>query len=585
MKRHAALLLALALLASSEAAPREPYPNRWVRISASLRDDGDVERVRRIVETASQHGLNGVALSAGLDQLDLKGPDYMTRLAQVREICKKAGMEIIPSFMSAGYGGSVLSHDRNLAEGLPVRDALFVVSGGAARRAVVSTNPLGEQVAAQAPRMARLAPDPAVAIDNGGFETLRDGELAGFRRSAPAGAGIAADSAVFRSGKSSVRFDGFSAASREFLRLAQVVAVHPYRQYRLSCWIRSEAMGAADPFGSGNFQLEVLGGDERRPLQYENPRVPAGAEWRKAAVVFNSWGYDRVEIAPKVRGAAGGKFWLDDLQLEEIGLVNVLRRPGTPLVVRGDSGAVYTEGSDYSAVADPQLGSRSDHDGPAIEVLRSGRIKEGERLRVSYYHSASIYNGQVPVCMSEPKLYEIWRNQARLVHQALEPRKYLLNMDEIRVAGSCEACKKRNLSLAEILGDCLTRQYEMLREAAKAEVWVWSDMLDPSHNANAERKYYYLAVGNYAGSWTRVPKELGIVCWYYEKRAASLRHFSSLGFRTVAGAYYDGDTLDNPKGWLEALAATPGSAGILYTTWLNKYELLGPFGDLVSQNR
>jgi hypothetical protein len=185
--------------------------------------------------------------------------------------------------------------------------------------------------------------------------------------------------------------------------------------------------------------------------------------------------------------------------------------------------------------------------------------------------------------MSEPKLYEIWRTQARLIHQALAPNKYLLNMDEVRVGGSCEACRKRGFTLGEILGDCITRQYRMLREEnPKAEVFVWSDMLDPNHNANPGRKYYYLAEGSYAGSWNHVPKELGIVCWYYEKRSESLRHFSSFGFRTVAGAYYDADTLDNPKGWLEALAATPGASGILYTTWLNKYELLPAFGDLVS---
>ena len=75
------------------------------------------------------------------------------------------------------------------------------------------------------------------------------------------------------------------------------------------------------------------------------------------------------------------------------------------------------------------------------------------------------------------------------------------------------------------------------------------------------------------------------MCWYYAKRAESLAHFSGLGFRTLAGAYYDGDTLDNPRGWLEALDGTPGAAGIMYTTWQNKYGLLAEFGDLVSLPR
>jgi hypothetical protein len=30
------------------------------------------------------------------------------------------------------------------------------------------------------------------------------------------------------------------------------------------------------------------------------------------------------------------------------------------------------------------------------------------------------------------------------------------------------------------------------------------------------------------------------MCWYYAQRRASLKHFSELGFRTMAGAYYVG---------------------------------------------
>ena len=87
---------------------------------------------------------------------------------------------------------------------------------------------------------------------------------------------------------------------------------------------------------------------------------------------------------------------------------------------------------------------------------------------------------------------------------------------------------------------------------------IWSDMLDPNHNAHGN---YYLVEGDYTGSWQYVPKDLTIVCWYYEKRKESLAFFSSHGFRTLAGAYYDGDTLDNPRGWLEVLDKTPEAVG------------------------
>jgi hypothetical protein len=74
-------------------------------------------------------------------------------------------------------------------------------------------------------------------------------------------------------------------------------------------------------------------------------------------------------------------------------------------------------------------------------------------------------------------------------------------------------------------------------------------MLDPNHNAHAD---YYLVDGDFTGSWNWMPKDLVIVCWYYQKRNESLKFFSSLGFPPScfrkkaggAGAYYDGDTLD-----------------------------------------
>ena len=118
----------------------------------------------------------------------------------------------------------------------------------------------------------------------------------------------------------------------------------------------------------------------------------------------------------------------------------------------------------------------------------------------------------------------------------------------------------------------------------EAEVIVWSDMLDPNHNAGArEGRYYYMVDGSFEGSWKHVPKPLVIACWWYKMRDKSLAFFSRRGFQTIGASYYDANDLRNPKGWLVSLDATPGAIGIMYTTWLNKYKLLAAFGDLVSR--
>jgi hypothetical protein len=543
----------LSLIFGILQATAAEYPCRWVYVSKGLHKEQDVADIRGIVKTASEHGLNGMVLSGGLEHLDRQPAEYFRRLDTVKRACAERQLEIIPIVFSAGYGGSILGYDRNLAEGLLVKDTRFVVEG----------------------KEARFKTDFPVEIANGGFEDHAGDRVRGCRFHDQPGKVSFVDTQVVKEGKASLRFENFGQFPHGHARVMFEVPVRPHRCYRITAWLKTENLQP-----TGGFQIQVLAGE--RALAPVAMRVDPTSDWRPLVIGFNSMEYDKVRIYAGVWGGEQGRFWLDDLRIEETGLVNVLRRPGTPLTVRDESsGTVYEEGRDFAPVADPKLNFRFDHPAPVIQLLPGSRIRDGQSLRVSYYHGMSIHDGQVTICMSEPKVYEIWRKQAELIQKHLAPKRWLLSMDEIRAGGSCEACKARKMSMAQILGDCLTRQFEMIRRVnPEAEVFVWSDMLDPNHNAHGN---YYLVEGDYTGSWNYVPKDLRIVCWYYQKRNESLAHFSGLGFKTLAGAYYDADTLENPKGWLEALDRTPGTVGIMYTTWQNKYELLGPFGDLVTK--
>ena len=120
MTRVLTYLVFAALVAGFvPASQAKAYPCRWVYVSRSLQSDKDVSDIERIVQTTSEHGLDGMVLSAGLDRLDRQPPEYLERLRKVREICEKAHVEIIPGIFSVGYGGSVLAYNRNLAAGIP----------------------------------------------------------------------------------------------------------------------------------------------------------------------------------------------------------------------------------------------------------------------------------------------------------------------------------------------------------------------------------------------------------------------------------------------------------------------------------
>lgn len=182
--------------------------------------------------------------------------------------------------------------------------------------------------------------------------------------------------------------------------------------------------------------------------------------------------------------------------------------------------------------------------------------------------------------MSNTKLYDYWETQIKQLHHILKFKRILLSMDEIRNGGGCQSCQQRGLSMAEILGDCVTHLHTMCKAIdPNIEVIIWSDMLDPAHNA---RDNYYGVVGDFTGSWNHVPGDLTIMCWHHGIRDDSLAFFSGLDFRTFGAAYYDADDLSNPREWLTSLKRTPGAEGIMYTSWRRKYELLAPFGDLVS---
>ncbi|OHB60535.1 MAG: hypothetical protein A2167_06280 [Planctomycetes bacterium RBG_13_46_10] len=544
-----------AILAKNWLKHGKVYPYRWVFVSNMLGSANHLEQLINIIETASKHGLNGIVLDCGIDKLDLRPvdyiPTYMRRFEKVKQTCRQYDMEIIPIGFGVGYGGDVLAYDKNLATGIPVKDALFVVEN----------------------YEAHLVPDPPVQIINGGFEEYEGNRFSGYEFHDKPGEISFVDTTVFRNGKASIRFENFNGSSA---RVMQQVHVQPYRCYKLSCWIKTDGFRPEK-----GFNMIVLASDEGVLASWKFS-VPSTADWRKLTMGFNSLNYNLVRVYLGTWTGEAGKLWIDDLSIDEVGLLNVLRRPGTPVTVRGeDTGTIYEEGQDFAYIEDPVLDFKFDRDPPSIRILQegTGKIHNGERLRVSYYHGTAIGDAQVTICMSEPKVYDIWKKQFKLVHDYLAPNKYFLSMDEIRAGGSCEACKKRGLIMAKILGDCITRQVQLIRENnPNAEVFIWSDMLDPNHNAHDN---YYLVEGDFTGSWKYVPADLVVVCWDYEKRSESLNFFSNHGFRTLAGAYYDDDTLDNPRGWLEALEHTQGACGIMYTTWRNKYELLADFGDLV----
>src|ERR1017187_8321647 len=135
------------------------YADRFVWVFGwSLGHESDVTNVTRVLDSAAQHGLDGAVVSFGLDTLCKHDADYFRRLSAVQQACEKDHLELIPAVFSIGYGGGILSHNPQLAEGLPVVDAPFVVAGGEAK----------------------FLPDATARLANGGFENFSGNKFSSF---------------------------------------------------------------------------------------------------------------------------------------------------------------------------------------------------------------------------------------------------------------------------------------------------------------------------------------------------------------------------------------------------------------------
>ncbi|MGC9004021.1 MAG: carbohydrate binding domain-containing protein [bacterium] len=521
----------------------------WI-FGFDFQKEEEIQKIKDILNVAKESGYNGVVFSAGLDMLCKQNETYFKNLKEFRDYCKKLNLELIPAVFSIGYGGGILAHNRNLAEGLPVVDALFIVKGNEAI----------------------FTPDSEVKILNGGFEEFSGNTFKHFNFHDQPGEVSFVDTQVKRSGNASIRFENFTANPYGHGRVMQEISLKPYRCYRMSLWVKTENLHP-----QGCFNLLVLADD--RDLAPRTFNIPATSDWTKVTMVFNSLKYNKVRVYAGVWGAKSGKFWLDDWTIEEIGPLNVLRRPGTPVVVRDEkSGEVYEEGKDYQPLIDPNFSFWNwDRPSLTLKILPGGRIKDGQRLRVSWYHPMVIYEWQVTVCMAEPEVYEIFDHEAKLLWENLRYNKVLLSHDEIRMGGTCLACKGKDM--AKLLGESVTKTVNILRKYnPKAEIYIWSDMFDPYHNA---RKDYYLVEGDFTGSWKYIPKDLIIAVWGGGPREKSLEFFSQQGFKTLIACYYDAPNLDYVKGWLELSRKYKNITGFMYTTWDRKYELVKDFAELL----
>jgi hypothetical protein len=515
---------------AGQTGTQSDLQKRWLFVWRDMSDPKEVDRMIARFPRAKADGYNGVVFSHNI------APE---KAPELRQAAEANGLDLVAIVM----GGS---RDRNYMEGVLVKDALFVVQGG----------------------RATLAQDNPTQVVNGDFEDVTGNHFNGWQFQDDEGVTTFADHEVVHSGKTSLRMESIGKNQYRHCRIMQRLKLQPHRQYHISCWVKTENLSPADP------EVKVLSPDTSASVNFQTFHAQRTQDWTHYDLVFNSFDYTDAGLYVGSWWGKDGKLWWDDLTIDEIGLVNVLRRPGCPVTVRGENGTTYEEESDYERIVDPQLHPWiAYHEQPPIKLTPNSRIQEGERLRVSYYHPIIVYEDRLTSCLSEPKIFADWREEVIRANDLLHPAAFFMSHDELRVMNQCALCQSKGMTPGELLAWNVHEAAQIIRDVRPdAEIWVWSDMFDPMHNA---KDSFYAVNGSLTGSWKGLDPGIGIVNWHGGLMGKNCRFFADLGLRQILSGYYDGDEDGAAIAqWLDNTRDIPNIVGAMYTTWEDRYDAM-----------
>ena len=227
----------------------EPVKERWVYLPANFQVDEKAEEIARLIQRAGKAGYTHTLVAdSKFSRLATVMPNYVPNVEKVKAAAKEAEVEIVPALFPVGYSNDMLFHDPNLAEGLPVKDAPYVVKGGEAK--------------IQADPQASL---PGGAMnDRSGWGSIDEN--------------IVAEDGTMHSGPTEAN-----------ARIQRTVKVKPYRQYHVSARIRSK------DFAGGIAEIKAIGKDGKQ-LQWSYLKVQPDQDWTRHDVTFNSLASEEVRF-------------------------------------------------------------------------------------------------------------------------------------------------------------------------------------------------------------------------------------------------------------------------------------------------
>jgi len=218
----------------------------------------------------------------------------------------------------------------------------------------------------------------------------------------------------------------------------------------------------------------------------------------------------------------------------------------------------------------------AESDNPQTSIRRTvtSRIPDGAEVDVTFTYLAPdpYRTNKFRECLSDRRLFTdghpenyLWRFATEPVTH-FAPEHYFLTIDEYRVLGWDERCRRSRRSRPQIYADFVAYLYRSIRSRAPdATVFMWSDMLDPAHNA---RKYDLEGSADLLRSAGL--EDVVMVPWDAKVARQSVEYLGSRGFSIMASCTEE-RAAQQAATWDTLLSRKYGPSaqpfGLQYTTW------------------
>ena len=559
--RHLGILGLVASLFACSASAALVGPELWWYDSTNMQVPANVDILKARMDTAAAAGYTGVVLSDFKMSLVDWPSWYLSGLNQVKAYAAQKGLKITVASFPFGYSEAILHYDKNLAEGIQVKDAAFhVATDGKSLlfdpRTPTTTN-LGFDAGSGTTNITGWSLDPSRALR---------------------------DTTVKRTGTASLKIaaypGGGSTAHRAYG--IETLTVLPYEQLHVSFYVKTQNF-------SGDLHVKLY--DSTKGLQRDFtwddlPNQAATQDWTKYDLVFNTNNSTSIQLRLGSWYDTSGTAWFDDVAVEEVPLHNLVKTPtGSPLTIRRANGTLLTEGTDVNTITDPNgfvNGAFSAYHLPptvTINPATSG-LRAGDPVKIDYVAvPGPIGNYETGASLIEPNMW----NYVDRIHADIRANfpagtGLMMGYDEMRQMNTSPGEKALGLTAGQLLAQNASQLIAKLHASGSgdpsAPLFTWSDMFDPNHNA--VNNYYYVdgtigASGTIPGSWAGLTRDVTIMNWMRTK--ASLQFFANLGNPQIISGYYDGGNGTTAATNELATAGTiAGIRGLMYTTWQGDYS-------------